>query len=85
MLETAATVGWMPSKRSDANPPIDVAVEGLDEVVARRLLVAAAEQHEDVSRSVRLAAADEGDRLAVLKAAVDGSLRTRRFLDYSGS
>jgi hypothetical protein len=32
-----------------------------------------------------LAAADESDRLAVLKAAVDDGLRTRRHLDYRGS
>jgi hypothetical protein len=53
--------------------------------VARRLLVTAAEWHEDVVCAVRLAAADESDRLAVLKAAVDDGLRTRRHLDYWGS
>jgi len=33
-------------------------------------------------RSVRLAAAGERERLAVMKAAVDDGLRTRRHLDY---
>jgi hypothetical protein len=33
------------------------------------------------TRSVRLAAAGEGERIAVLKAAVDRDLRTRRHLD----
>ena len=36
-------------------------------------------------RAVRLAAADEGERIAVLKAAVDDALRTRRHLDYRAS
>lgn len=65
--------------------PIEDEVERLDEQVARRLLVAAAELHEDVSRAIWLAAADESDRLVVLKAAVDDGLRTRRHLDYWGS
>ena len=57
----------------------------LDDAVARRLLVSSAESHEDVMRAVRLAAADESERLAVLKRAVDDGLRTRRHLDYWGS
>lgn len=65
--------------------PIEIAVERLDEQVARRLLASAAEWHEDVMRTVRLAAAGESERLAVLKAAVDDGLRTRRHLDYWGS
>ncbi|MGI8756599.1 MAG: DUF6880 family protein [Acidimicrobiales bacterium] len=65
--------------------PIEEAVGRLDEQVARRLLVTAAEWYEDVARAVQLAAADDSDRLAVLKAAVDDGLRTRRHLDYWGS
>ena len=49
------------------------------------LLVRAALEHDDVARAVRLAAADDGDRLQVLRQAVDASLRTRRFLDYWAS
>ncbi|MCU0309027.1 MAG: hypothetical protein MUE51_14930 [Thermoleophilia bacterium] len=60
-------------------------VESLPEEDVRRLLVAAAETHEDVARAVRLAAADDGERLAVLRAAVDDRLRLRRHLDYWGS
>lgn len=68
--------------RSGKDEPIDVLVSRLDDEAARRLLVDAAESHEDVMRSVRLAAADDGDRLTVLKAMVDDGLRTRRHLDY---
>lgn len=64
---------------------IEDVVGRLDDQVARRLLSSAAEWHEDVMRAVRLAAADDGERLAVLKAAVDDGLRTRRHLDYWGS
>lgn len=65
--------------------PLAAAVERLDEESVRQLLMAAAEQHEDVSQAVRLAAADDDDRLAVLRAAVDDRLRTRRHLDYWAS
>ncbi len=65
--------------------PIEEAVDRLDETEAHRLLVAAAESHEELSRAVRLAAADKSDRLAMLKTAVDSGLRTRRHLDYWGS
>lgn len=64
---------------------IEDEVARLDDEVARRLLVNAAGQHEDVGRAVRLAAAGESERLSVLKTAVDQSLRTRRHLDYRGS
>lgn len=64
---------------------IEIVVARLDDEVARRLLVSSAESHQDVMRAVRLAAADEGERLAVLKVAVDDGLRTRRHLDYWGS
>ncbi|MEZ5323369.1 MAG: hypothetical protein R2698_15090 [Microthrixaceae bacterium] len=65
--------------------PIDAVIARLDGAAARRLLASAAEQHEDVMRAVRLAAAGESERLAVLRAAVDDGLRTRRYLDYWGS
>ncbi|MBS1846792.1 MAG: hypothetical protein JST73_00800, partial [Actinobacteria bacterium] len=57
----------------------------LDEPALRRLLLDAARWHTDTARAVELAAAGDADRVAVLKAAVDKSLRTRRFLDYRGS
>jgi len=72
----------MPARRANDDEPIEEAVARLDDQLARRLLAAAAESHEDVMRAVRLSAADESDRLGVLKAAVDDGLRTRRFLDY---
>ncbi|MGH8776998.1 MAG: hypothetical protein ACRDWI_18240 [Jiangellaceae bacterium] len=75
----------MPEPRRDDEVPIEAAVERLDAHLARRLLVTAAEWHEDVSRAVRLSAADGGERLAVLKTAVDDGLRTRRHLDYWAS
>lgn len=75
----------MAGQRTDDEMPIEEAVDRLDEQEARRLLVSAAESHEDVARAVRLAAADESDRLAILKAAVDDGLRTRRHLDYWAS
>jgi hypothetical protein len=81
----AATVEPMPVQRADADESIEDAVERLDDQVARRLLVSAAEWHEDVMRAVRLAAAGESERLSVLKAAVDDGLRTRRHLDYWAS
>jgi hypothetical protein len=69
----------------DDAEPIDEVVARLDGEAARRLLASATEQHEDVMRTVRLAAAGESERLAVLTAAVDDGLRTRRHLDYWGS
>lgn len=77
-----ATVQLMSVQGSDEVEPIDEVVARLDDRVARRLLAGAAEWHEDVMRAVRLAAAGESERLAVLKAAVDDGLRTRRCLDY---
>ncbi|NLD78354.1 MAG: hypothetical protein GX643_17000 [Acidimicrobiales bacterium] len=75
----------MPAQGPDEVEPIDEVVARLDDEVARRLLVSAAERDEDVMRAVLLAAAGESERLAVLKAAVDDGLRTRRHLDYWGS
>jgi uncharacterized Zn finger protein len=72
-----------------AGPPDDeklaAMIAGLDPDDVADLLVRAALEHDDVARAVRLAAADDGDRLQVLRQAVDGSLRTRRFLDYWAS
>lgn len=73
-----ASAEWVAGQRMGDEMSIEDAVERLDEPVARRLLVNAAEWHEDVVRAVRLAAADDSDRLAVLTAAVDDGLRTRR-------
>lgn len=70
---------------ADANEEFEVLVGGLDEEELRHLLTVAAAAHEDVGRAVRLAAADEGGRLAVLRVEVDRGLRTRRFLGYRES
>jgi hypothetical protein len=72
----------MPVQQADGDESIERVVERLDDQLARRLLASAAEEHEDVMRAVRLAAADDSERLAVLKTAVDDGLRTRRHLDY---
>jgi hypothetical protein len=82
---TPDTVAQMAGKRADDEVPIEVAVGRLDDREVRRLLADAAQSHEDVARAVRLAAADDQERIAVLKAAVDDGLRTRRHLDYWGS
>ncbi len=73
------------AKHRTEDDSIEDLVGRLDDQVARQLLAGAAEWHEDVMQAVRLAAAGEGERLAVLKAAVDDGLRTRRHLDYWGS
>ena len=70
---------------ANADEEFEVLVGGLDDGVVRRLLVAAAVDHEDVGRAVRLASADEDGRLAVLREEVDRGLRTRRFLGYHES
>jgi UDP-N-acetylmuramyl pentapeptide synthase len=77
----AVTVERMATLGADEEKSIEEAVDRLDEQVVRRLLVSAAEWHEDVARSVRLAGAGAEERIAVLKAMVDNGLRTRRFLD----
>jgi hypothetical protein len=82
---TTATFNRVARQRGDEDEPIEDTVGRLDDRAARRLLIDAAVWHEDVMRAVRLAAADEGERLAVLQAAVDDGLRTRRHLDYWGS
>ncbi len=70
------------AKQRETDEPIEVVISDLDDQVARRLLIDAAESHDDVLRAVRLAAANDAGRLAVLKTAVDDGLRTRRHLDY---
>ena len=75
----------MAAKGRDTDEPIEQVVARLDDATARRVLATAAEEHEDVMRAVRLAAADETERIAVLRAAIDDGLRTRRHLDYWGS
>ncbi|HZA75561.1 MAG TPA: hypothetical protein VE623_04130 [Acidimicrobiales bacterium] len=72
----------MTRSAGDEDPSLDEAVGRLDDAALRRLLVTAAAAHEDVSRAVRLAAADDSERLAVLRAEVDRGLRTRRHLGY---
>src|SRR5690554_6582573 len=72
----------MARRRGSDDEPIDDAVERLGDDIARQLLARAATTHDDVERAVRLAAAGNDDRIAVLTTAVDDSLRTRRFLDY---
>lgn len=57
----------------------------LDVGAVRHLLTVAAGQHPSVAKAVRLAAASPADRVAVLRALVDDSLRTRRFLGYRES
>lgn len=79
------TVELMPVVGAGDDESIEDVVERLDAQAARRLLADAAGWHEDVLRAVRLAAAGESERMAVLKAAVDDGLRTRRHLDYWGS
>lgn len=82
---TADTVWTMVRRTAAGELSVEEAVGRLDEGTVRRLLVEAAESSEDVSRAVRLAATDDQDRLAVLRAAVDSGLRTRRHLDYRGA
>ena len=68
-----------------AAPPVEEVVARLDIDELRELLIWAAARHDDVERSVRLAASREDTDLWGLKAAVDSALRTRRFLDWRES
>lgn len=81
----AATVARMSMKGDHEQESIDDVVARLEDWSLRRLLAESARSHEDVMRAVRLAGADEDERLDVLKAAVDDGLRTRRNLNYWGS
>jgi hypothetical protein len=70
------------SARRDGARAIDEAVAALDLDQLRDLLAGAAGRHDDVERELRLAAARARGDLTELRAEVDRSLRTRRFLDY---
>lgn len=69
----------------DNDASLEDLVEQLDENAVRVLLVAAAAGHSDVARAVRLTAANDADRLGVLRMEVDRGLRTRRYLGYRES
>jgi hypothetical protein len=66
-------------------PPVQHLLEAMTGHELRELVSAAAERHADVDRHVRLIAARTSGDLAQLRAEVDRSLRTRRFLDYRES
>ena len=55
----------------DGEAALAAMIAGLDPDDVADLLVQAALEHDDVARAVRLAAADDGDRLQVLRQAVD--------------
>ena len=59
--------------------------EGLGREQLVEVLVAAADRHEDVERSVRLVVARASGDLREIRAQVDRGLRTRRFLGYRES
>ena len=69
----------------DGEAALAALIADLDHQEVVDLLRRAAMEHEDVARSVRLAASSDADRLQLLRAAVDQGLRTRRFLDYWAS
>ena len=76
----------MPSATGDGSQDlIGDLVRRLDADALSALLVRAAENHDDVARAVRLAAASPTERLGVLRREVDRGLRTRRFLGYRES
>ena len=82
----AATFDGVPSATGDGNQDLIGDLVGrLDAEALSALLVRAAENHDDVARAVRLAAASPSDRLGVLRREVDRGLRTRRFLGYRES
>ncbi len=64
---------------------IDDLIAGLTADELREVVSAAVDRHEDVERQVRLVSARGAGDLAQLRAEVDRSLRTRRFLDYRES
>jgi len=68
-----------------SDEPLDRLVESLTHEQLVEAVVKAAEWHDDVARAIRLAAARKDRDLGVLRREVDGTLRTRRFLDYWGS
>lgn len=74
-----------PDPRRRGDEPVDRLVESFTREQLVEVVVDAAERHEDVARTVRLAAARKDGDLGVLRREVDGALRTRRFLDYGAS
>jgi hypothetical protein len=75
------------SRSAEASSPLgELSLDRLVESFTREELVEvvldAAERHDDVARTVRLAIARKQGDLGALRAEVDGALRTRRFLDY---
>jgi hypothetical protein len=74
---------------SCASRPPDGPIKDVVALLSREQLVevvvAAVDRHDDVQRAVRLIAARADGDLSQLRAAIDGGLRTRRFLDYRGS
>ena len=75
----------MTAKRGWSEPLIEEVVGRLDVDELREIVVRAAGWHDDVERSVRLAASRKHADLSGLRAAVDSALLTRRFLDWRES
>jgi hypothetical protein len=65
--------------------PIDEAIASLDREQLAEVVKSAADRHEDVERLVRVVAARANGGLSALRDAIDGGLRTRRFLDHRES
>jgi hypothetical protein len=72
----------MVSGRGSKEFDVDSVVSGLDVDELRTIVLTAAEEHEDVARSVRMAADRGSGDLAELRSEVDRGLRTRRYLGY---
>jgi len=71
--------------RVQSDAPVEQLIAGLTTDELREVVSAAVDRHRDVERQVRLVAARGTGGLAQLRAEVDRSLRTRRFLDYGES
>jgi hypothetical protein len=72
-------------RRAQPEVPIEQLIEGLTTDELRDVVSAAVDLHVDVERQVRLIAARAGGGLVPLKAEVDRTLRTRRFISYAES
>src|SRR5256885_1825407 len=89
----AATVGadeheseaMSPERRRPALNDSDALVAQLDMEELRDIVRDAADRYEDVARAVRLAVSRAAGGLTQLRAEIDGSLRTGRFLGYRES
>ncbi len=68
--------------RRPAQTDVAALFAALDREDLETVLTAAAARHEDVATALRLAAASHAGDLGELRAAIDGRLRTRRYLDY---